>query len=116
MKFDLEAAKRGEPVECEEAYGWVAVRFIGPWDSESAVCAVDWSYKPEIVLISKLRMAKKKEGLLYRLCILTEYGDSGEHYVYAATDRSSESRYENLGSFVKWLTDWQEYEIGANDE
>ena len=115
MKFDLEAAKRGEPVECQEAYGWVAVRFIGPWDSESAVCAVDWSYKPEIVLISKLRMAKRKEVLNYRLGVLVDARDSVKHYVFTAIEREKNFSYEKMGNFVKWIGDWQEYEIGAND-
>lgn len=116
MNFDLEAAKRGEPIECQEAYGWVAVRFIGPWDSESAVCAVDWSYKPEIVLMSKLRMAKKREVVRYRRYISGYYAEGAlvETINEGFTDPSV---IPSCSDFIEWIDrDWQEYEIGANDE
>lgn len=28
MNFELEAAKRGDPIEYQEVYGWVEIKFI----------------------------------------------------------------------------------------
>ncbi len=112
MEFDLEAAKRGDPIECLEAYGWLEVKFIGPWDAGSVVCAVDWSYKPEVVLMSKLRMAKKREVVRYRICLKE---GSNNHYCWLVNSEDDSKNTEHDLNFIQWITDWQEYEIGAND-
>jgi hypothetical protein len=112
MNFDLEAAKRGEPIEYQEAYGWVEIKFIGEWYGDYIVCSVPWSYKPETVLKDFVRMAKKRERRKYRVALIKHGGTiTADSYPQEKDIEASE-----YGAFCKWLTDWQEYEIGASDE
>lgn len=59
-----------------------------------------------------VRMAKKKERRKYRVALM-EYGGTMTADSYSQEQAIEASEY---GDFCKWLTDWQEYEIGANDE
>jgi hypothetical protein len=111
VTFDLEAAKRGEPIEYLEAYGWVEIKFIGSWTDDAVVCQVPWNDKPEIVPVNKIRMGKKvaryKVGLF----------KAGNYLWTDSADYESDlKKFEEHDHFVEWITDWQEYEIGANDE
>lgn len=116
MNFDPEAAKRGEPIEYQEAYGWVEIKFIGEWYGDYIVCSVPWSYKPEMVAKSLVRMAKKKEVVRYRRFIL-DYYDKRSVVGTINEGLSTPSVIEGCSGFIGWIdSDWQEYEIGANDE
>jgi hypothetical protein len=115
MTFDLEAARRGEPIEYLEAYGWVEIKFIGAWADDAAVCQVPWNDTPEIVPVSKIRMAKKREIVRYRVALL-----QSEAFPFASTCNETHGptppEFENWKHFIKWIHhDWQEYEIGANE-
>lgn len=107
MKFDLERAKSGDPVEYMETYGWVSVRFIGEWDADAVVCAVSWSYKPEVVMKDRLRMAEKKETVRYRIAAFQGFGGTYLEILMGWNDKS-ESIISDRGDFLYWLTDWIE--------
>jgi hypothetical protein len=115
MNFDLEAAKRGTPIEYQEAYGWVEIKFIGDWNDEHIVCSVPWSYKPEMISKSLVRMGKRKEVVRYRRYILDYYDKRSVGTMNEGL--STPSVTEGCSGFIGWIDhDWQEYEIGANDE
>ncbi len=114
MKFDLEAAKRGEPIEYQEAYGWVEIPFIGVWDAEHVVCKAPWNDKPELVPTSKLRIVKKKEILFYRVAVMAH--GSSYYLVPAMTGKNVAEIEENM-YFVEWIhRDWEMVEVTKRSE
>jgi hypothetical protein len=109
MNFDLEAAKRGEPIEYQEAYGWTEIKFIGAWTDDSVVCQVPWNDKPEIVPISKIRMVEKKDVLFYRIAVMAH---ESAYYLVPAMTGKNVVDIEESPVFLEWIhKDWEMAEI-----
>ena len=52
----------------------------------------------------------KQPAKKYRLALFLSYGDDGETYAAVANTQKSVDFYEQNQRFVRWLTDWIEYE------
>ena len=110
--FDLDAAKRGNPIEVLDARAWKPAYFVGlsfagvPFiqkilGSGRATAAFEC---PE----SDLRMAPKKVTVRYRVALCQGAHDK---YVMAVQDSEQDPRLRACG-FIDWLdADWQEVEI-----
>lgn len=110
--FDLEAAKRGEPVEINfmPSADWEPVHFVG-LDKiglpvfQRVECGPMFSVRNSAIL----RMASKKVTVRFRP-YLQELA-SGGLFVFNAHNDQEATSAKNDAKFRGWLTDWQEAEI-----
>lgn len=108
--FDLEAAKRGEPVEFK--YGsvsWEKAYFIGPSNISKDEMVIEVRDMVRYANPSLLRMAPKTATLRYRVGALESHG--GEVFpVVFSNDVQALEAAESDG-FRGWLADWQIAEV-----
>lgn len=107
--FDIEAARRGEPVERIYGAGWQAVEFVAQWNDTDAICRVLGSDWPQLVPLECLRMAPKKIKVRYRVALLKYEGCNP--YTRTADSEEKAENWESFPPFIRWLTDWQEAEV-----
>src|SRR6185437_5946156 len=100
--FDLEAAKRGEPIEYLAVGYWVPCSFIGATSLQYPVIEQKDGSVFE-TFGSRLRMAPKKVTVRYRVALCQGPHDQ---YVFAVKDGDPEPSSRGCG-FIQWLCDWQ---------
>jgi len=115
--FDLEAAKRGEPVVMffRGTSAWEPVHFVG-MDSHGQ-CV--FQRKKEGSLFagmdpSILRMAPKTVTVRYRVAIMRNK-QNGYIYPEAVSNGEMTEEISNLPDFFKWACDWQTAEIQGGE-
>jgi hypothetical protein len=117
--FDLEAAKRGEPIECDGAVRCVEAHFVGVSNDGRPVVQVNGINfgSPFIPYYGELRMAPKTLTVRYRNYLMRE--EDGNVSVCTANDlygHSSPATIEMGYGFIKWIhTDWQTAEIKGDE-
>lgn len=51
----------------------------------------------------------KKENQQYKSALMRKYGDGDKCYVVSVTNIDSATNVENSNNFIKWLSDWIEF-------
>lgn len=107
--FDIEAAKRGEPVEFRSSATntWEPCHFIGASKESHPVVQLGESIFE--VKSNYLRMASKKIKVRYRVAAMRD--SDGSAYTLSANTEGQVSNVQGLSNFIEWLTDWQEAEV-----
>ncbi len=109
MKFDLEKAKAGEPLEVRFTKDWEPCSFVGMRKRGQTVVELHGG-----ALIATtdedLRMAAENKPLRYRLARLKALR-SGLEWVVAVNTDGSEKETQRNEMFVEWLDEWQEIEV-----
>lgn len=113
--FDLEAAKRGEPVEYfHRSAVWTEAEFVAVNRAGRNVVVYKdpnsaFSWSPIFAEDDDLRMAPKKVTVRYRVALLVRVG--GTPWTETANGPESEKRIADHPCFYEWITEWQEAEI-----
>jgi hypothetical protein len=112
--FDLEEAKRGEPVEYfHRSAVWTEAEFVAVNRAGRNVVVYKdpnsaFSWSPIFAEDDNLRMVAKKVTVRYRVAI---FGDGESRWPVAASEEDVVSIPKNR-YFIEWIhTDWQEVEI-----
>src|SRR5687768_14106231 len=107
--FDLEAAKRGEPVEIMLDPTWVPVHFVGI-DGQGHPVVQRLGDGPVFSVSQlRLRMAPKKVTVRYRVAAFLDV--SNEPYPAIVDNQHLADAWERVANFKQWLTDWKKAEI-----
>ncbi len=110
--FDLEAAKRGEPVEFYSEIGdWLPIHFVGASRHGLPVLQLGGEFHPRAYAdTTTLRMAAKKVTVRYRVAVLNAIG-SGLLYLETVSNGAEAEDMSNRPDFIQWADSWREVEI-----
>jgi hypothetical protein len=114
--FDIEAAKRGEPVEIFYArtaeWGWV--HFIGTMTNGTVLVEDQRGVTHHVpdTRLQLLRMVPKKVRVRYRVGLFHSVFKGLEPFTLATQSEDEAKEWEGSNTrFARWLTDWTEVEV-----
>jgi hypothetical protein len=108
--FDLEAAKRGEPIERRINGAWEKCHFVG-LDANSYTVIHTARDGIFCEATTYLRMAPKTVTVRYRVALCQGPHDQ---YVMAVQEGDPEPQLRACG-FIEWLGEWQTAEIQGDE-